>query len=158
VPERLAYPSSNLGYGSRRPESMPDIDLIVDAELVLLSKSGRSSVILLPRLAKLPYKLEPGLMEEVLPQLFSSLELLHCHAISGVPLLAEVSNSGYLGGGNGGGGPGSRTLGIDIGIADESDSYLDLKLPDLEGDLNRSEGLEPTYMAGKSSDERCAGV
>jgi len=61
VPERLAYPSSILGYASCRT-STPDIDLIVDAELPRRLKSGRSSM-RLPRLAKLPYKLDPGSTE-----------------------------------------------------------------------------------------------
>lgn len=130
------------GKASRR-ESTPEIDLIVEVELDRLSISGRSSVILLPRLAKLPYKLEPGLTDDGLPQLLSSLELLHCQAMSGAPLSPEVSSAGYFGGGRGGGGPGSRALGIDIGLEGVPGENLEVKLPDLEGDPNRSDGLEP---------------
>lgn len=59
VPERLSYPSSILRWAVSLPSS-PNIDLIVDVELPRRSKPGRSSIITLFLLAKLPYKLEPG--------------------------------------------------------------------------------------------------
>jgi hypothetical protein len=71
VPEKLAYPSSILGYVFSLP-SPPDRDFIVEVELVRRSKSGRSSIMLF-LLAKLPYRLEPGATDGTcLPQSLSS--------------------------------------------------------------------------------------
>lgn len=137
--------------------STPDIDLIVEAELDLLSISGLSSVRLLPPLAKLPYRLEPGLTDDILPQLLSSFGLPHCHGRSGFPPSPEMPNSGYFGGGRGGGGDDARAFGMGIALEDMVGENRELKLPDLEGDLNRSEGLEPwMYISGRSTDGRCA--
>jgi hypothetical protein len=117
---------------------------MVDAELLRLSKPGRSSKMIFPRLAKPPQRLDPGLIDgEGRPHPLSSRELLHCHAMSGAPPSTLLSSSGYFGGGNGGGGGESLALGIDIGIEDVGGENLELyELDLLEEERYRSEGFE----------------
>ena len=98
---------------------MPDIDVIVEAELVRLLKSGRYPVTLSPLFVKLPYKLDPGRTEaDGRCQLFSCPEFAHSHPGSGSPLSPSFSKCRNRGGGRGGGGGGVLELGIDIGSAE----------------------------------------
>jgi hypothetical protein len=143
VTEALAYPSSNFGNASRLAFT-PDIDVMVEVELVRLLESGRYSVTLFALLVKLPYKLDPACTDaDGLRQLLSCREFSHCHARSGSPLSPLLNKCGYLGGGKGGGGGVSLELGIDIGLAELVGVHLEVKLLDLLDDRYGSEGLEP---------------
>ena len=140
VPERLAYPSSSLGY-EFSCLSRPVIDLTVDVELVRRVNSGRSCIalFLLPKLP--PYRLDPGATDdENPPQPLPSWELPHCHAMSG-PLFPPSAISAMCRGGGSGGGTGSLAFGIDIGPGAEGEDAEVYELDLLEF-RNRSEGLE----------------
>lgn len=116
VPDKLAYPSSReyeLSLACR-----PPFDLIVAVEFCLRKSMGRSSIMLLFLLEKLPpYRLDPGATEDIEPPQFwlSSCRFPHFHAMSG-PLFPPDAMSARCRGGGSGGGTGSREFGIDIGI------------------------------------------
>jgi hypothetical protein len=145
VPERLAYPSSILGKEFSR-FSTCGIDLIVEVELARRAASGRSHTPLF-LLAKLPYKLEPGVTEDV-PHSVSMRELPHCHAISGPLFPPSAMSARYFGGGSGGG-TGSLAFGIDIGPEEVEGDEIEVVLL---GPRNRSDGFESwTQISGRAS-------
>jgi hypothetical protein len=108
-----------------RLESTPDIDVIVEAELVRLLRSGRFSVTPFTLFVNLPYKLDPGCTStDGLRQLLSRREFSHSHPGSDSP--PSFSKERNRGGGKGGGGGGSLELGIDIGSAELVGVHLEV--------------------------------
>ena len=136
--ERLEYPSSIFGNGGSL-ESAPEMDFMVEVELVRRASCGRSPDIL-ALLAKLPCKLEPGATEEP-PHSVFMCEFPHCQAISG-PLLPPASMSARCRGGGSGGGTRSLVFGIAIGTEGEEGEESVLFSVIRFEDRYRSEGFE----------------